>query len=401
MSKKADKFLQAAQEAMGKRNYAKAIKNFRSYLSVVPDDKKALYTLADAYVFEGDIPTAIQLYMQVANHLKGRGFTMKAIAVCKRIINIDENNSRARNLMMELYQDKTTEEESSKIITSGALTEKKDEGERKEEEAEAQKTLDFIAQSAEVGGPVTYDEVSVSGMQAVSQDPDIEKSTGSQLFKETVAMPKAASPDQFKPPSAATTESMPETLTGGFEIVDSQGQEIKTSTLFPTPEQVLDEKPASKPGSQRTMTQETRILGAKDLLFNELNKDEYLRLIDKMEIRIYQPGDMIVKEGDPGDSMFIICSGEVRVMTRDKSGKEVELAVLGEGDFFGEVSLLTGKPRTATILSKANTELLELNSRSLPEIESYCPNLRSKLEDFYHRRTMHTIETLISFHNEE
>jgi hypothetical protein len=136
-----------------------------------------------------------------------------------------------------------------------------------------------------------------------------------------------------------------------------------------------------KPAVQRTVTQETRILKAKDLLFDELTAEEYL--------------EIIVKEGDPGDSMFIICSGEVSVRTRDRTGKEVELARLFEGDFFGEVSLLTGRPRTATITSITPTELLELKSSSMPEIQSRHPRIKEVLHEFHMKRIRSTIQVLV------
>ncbi len=383
MSKKAEKYLENANEAMGKRNYDKAIKHFKNYIQIVPDDMKAIYTMADAYSLSGDTSKAIELYYGVAEHLKSKGFIMKAIAVCKRILNIDSNNYNAKDLLQTLYKDKSIEDESS-----GAFKQPSQQAEKPQPAPQEQS--------------VEVDEVSVSGMQAVS-DGDNRTSTGSQVaFKETVRMPKASENNPFIPGANDAIMQGAQSFTGDFVTLDGMDDDFEGITKIDALDAV-DEHMMAPPEpvkkKERTDTQEIRILQAKDLLFKELSKEEYIKIIDQMDIHVFNAGEEIVKEGDPGDSMYIICSGKVEVLTKDKSGQNVSLAKLGEGDFFGEVSLLTGKPRTATIVALEKMELLELKLQHLPEIENYHPKIRDKLESFYHRRTMHTIETLIDTQN--
>jgi cAMP-dependent protein kinase regulator len=94
--------------------------------------------------------------------------------------------------------------------------------------------------------------------------------------------------------------------------------------------------------------------------------------------------------------MYLIVSGEVKVYTRGtgQSGN-VYLAKLGEGDFFGEVSVLTGKPRTATITASQRTELLRLDKEKLDSLLGGHPGIRRVLDDFYQRRAKHTVEAMI------
>lgn len=402
MSSKAEKYLEEAQIAMNKRNYSKAVKNFEDYLALMPDDKKIMYNLADAYVFNGDVQTAIKLYLQVAEHLRSKGFIMKAVAVCKRIVNLDPNNFHAKDLMHRLYKDKSSEEESSKIFTQSFTTAAVETP--KVSQPSPKPSPEFLPVFAADMKQTSTSEISISGMQAVSEEMAAEKATGSMSFKETVAMPKAKEMISAEAAKPKEDIKMPESLTGGFVAVTpedlylEQNKEAGKSDIDSFTgayNSAHFSSVASAPASKRTQTQEIRILKAKDLLFGELTELEYLKLIDLMEIRTFQPGEIVVKEGSPGDSMFIICNGEVSVVTKDKNGKDIQLAELGEGDFFGEVSLLTGRPRTATIYAISYTEVLELSRVSLPEIEDNFPKIREKLEDFYHRRTMHTIETLI------
>ncbi|HEV7425972.1 MAG TPA: cyclic nucleotide-binding domain-containing protein, partial [Thermoanaerobaculia bacterium] len=88
-------------------------------------------------------------------------------------------------------------------------------------------------------------------------------------------------------------------------------------------------------------------------------------------------------------------NGEVKVFTNGPGGTTLYLAKLGEGDFFGEVSMLTGKPRTATITASQRTELLRLDKEKLDNALAMYPGIRNVLNDFYQRRAEHTVEAMI------
>jgi len=135
----------------------------------------------------------------------------------------------------------------------------------------------------------------------------------------------------------------------------------------------------------------------KSPLFEVLSEEERNALIKEMDLEQHDQGDIVITEGDPGSSMYVIASGEVKVYTRAAggSGASVYLAKLGEGDFFGEVSVLTGKPRTATITASQRTELLRLDKEKLDTALSRFPGIRKVLDDFYKRRAAHTVEAMI------
>ena len=135
----------------------------------------------------------------------------------------------------------------------------------------------------------------------------------------------------------------------------------------------------------------------KSPLFEVLSDDERSALIEQMDLEQHDEGDIVITEGDPGSSMYVIASGEVKVYTRAAGGRgtALYLAKLGEGDFFGEVSVLTGKPRTATITASQRTELLRLDKEKLDNALSKYPRIRTVLDDFYKRRAEHTVEAMI------
>jgi cAMP-dependent protein kinase regulator len=129
-------------------------------------------------------------------------------------------------------------------------------------------------------------------------------------------------------------------------------------------------------------------------LFEMLADDEREAVIRGMEGETHDEGSVIISEGDPGSSMYIVASGAVKVYTRGAGGT-VYLAQLGEGDFFGEVSVLTGKPRTATITASERTELLRLDREKLDDVLARYPGIRKVLDEFYKRRAEHTVEAMI------
>lgn len=132
----------------------------------------------------------------------------------------------------------------------------------------------------------------------------------------------------------------------------------------------------------------------KSRLFEMLSEEERTAVVQEMEQETHDEGSVIITEGDPGTSMYLVASGGVKVYTRGTGGT-VYLANLGEGDFFGEVSVLTGKPRTATITASERTELLRLDKEKLDNALARYPGIRKVLDEFYKKRATHTVEAMI------
>ena len=122
-------------------------------------------------------------------------------------------------------------------------------------------------------------------------------------------------------------------------------------------------------------------------LFSDLTAEEFVDVAIMLVRRSEKAGTVIVTEGAPGDSMFIVSTGEVEA-TRDQDGEAVKLATLRDGDFFGEIAVLSGEPRTATVTANKNTELLELSRSDLNVICSRHPDVEAKLRLAYDERSM-------------
>lgn len=129
--------------------------------------------------------------------------------------------------------------------------------------------------------------------------------------------------------------------------------------------------------------------------FEVLSEEEKRAVSERLDLQEFSEGDLVISEGEKGTSMYVIASGEVNVYTTSPKGERVHLARLGEGDFFGEVSVLTGKPRTATISACGKTTLLRLDRDQLDAIVESHPRVRQVLEEVCRRRAEKTIEAMI------
>ena len=124
-------------------------------------------------------------------------------------------------------------------------------------------------------------------------------------------------------------------------------------------------------------------------LFAAFSKDEFGAIVDKLEPVEYMAGERIIAEGDEGDAMYLISSGGGRVV-KEVEGQELILDSLAEGEFFGEMSLLVGGPRSASVFATTATEVLRLKSSDLFEIMKKYPRIETVLEEFYEKRSKAT-----------
>ena len=92
--------------------------------------------------------------------------------------------------------------------------------------------------------------------------------------------------------------------------------------------------------------------------------DEQLAMLAAVITRRGVPrGAMLMAEGDPTDSLYIVLSGRLKVMMSDSDGKEVILSLIGPGEFFGEMGLIDDSPRSASVVTIEPCELLSISKR--------------------------------------
>jgi CRP-like cAMP-binding protein len=95
-------------------------------------------------------------------------------------------------------------------------------------------------------------------------------------------------------------------------------------------------------------------------------------------------GTIVIRQGDPADRFYLAESGSYRVsQTGEGETAERELRLLGAGDVFGEIGLLTGGPRTATVQAAESGRLWALDADAFAELVAAGPGLGSRLLDLY------------------
>jgi CRP-like cAMP-binding protein len=120
-------------------------------------------------------------------------------------------------------------------------------------------------------------------------------------------------------------------------------------------------------------------------IFAPLSDEETERLAEFSRVRVYAPGEAIVRIGQEGNSMFIIMRGSVEVQV-PQGGTIKVINKLRENDFFGEMSLLTGEPRTATVVATEETEVLRIGKEAIKPIFEANPDLVSSIGEMIEER---------------
>jgi len=121
----------------------------------------------------------------------------------------------------------------------------------------------------------------------------------------------------------------------------------------------------------------TERLSAVDI-FAPLSPDETTMLAQAAVSHVFAPGETVIRAGDPGSSMFVVHKGKVQVQVNE-NGRPRTVATLNEGDFFGEMALFTGEPRTANVLALEETEVLEIGHAAMKRVFDTNPDLVESL----------------------
>ena len=130
--------------------------------------------------------------------------------------------------------------------------------------------------------------------------------------------------------------------------------------------------------------------------FAGLDADALSRVAATLRTRRFRRGEVVFHAGDPGDALFLIMSGEVKISLPSETGDEAILASLRDGDVFGELALLDGAPRSATATALVAAEIVELPRTAFRELIANEPAVRdallASLAGELRRLTMHVEE---------
>ena len=131
-------------------------------------------------------------------------------------------------------------------------------------------------------------------------------------------------------------------------------------------------------------------------LFEGLSDDDLAAIAARLQKRSFRAGEIVFHQGDLGDSMYFVNNGSVNIHLPGEDSRRISLKDLGAGEFFGEVALLDGEPRTASALCSTNTTLLELQREALEEYLKNRPQAAMSILRSMGQRMRRTISLLDS-----
>ncbi len=121
-----------------------------------------------------------------------------------------------------------------------------------------------------------------------------------------------------------------------------------------------------------------------------LTPSEQQILVERTRLLLYAPGEKVFSQGDPGESFYLIKSGRLRVTVCSQEGECFLTKDMAPGEFFGEMALLTGEPRSATVEALTDAELLILDKSALRELLVANPNVDRLISEVLARRQLRT-----------
>lgn len=124
--------------------------------------------------------------------------------------------------------------------------------------------------------------------------------------------------------------------------------------------------------------------------FTDLPEDELDRIMDQLEIVNLKSGEILFREGDPGENMYIVVSGELEILKAPDTDNELILNRVPEGEYIGEMSLVTGAPRTASIRAHGDVVLLSMSRAQLMDLLQQHPQLASTMINVLSQRLDNT-----------
>ena len=129
-------------------------------------------------------------------------------------------------------------------------------------------------------------------------------------------------------------------------------------------------------------------------LFLTLEPDEMITLRQGVFVRQVEAGEAIIRQGDFGDSLFVVKSGRLLATMQLPGGSEIEVGKLEPGQVFGEMSMMTGSPRSATVKSGENCIVVEINKSAMDLLLSKDAGLAERISLLINDRTTANEATL-------
>jgi cAMP-dependent protein kinase regulator len=376
----------AAEELISLGQLEPGAVQLRLAVAAAPGEIKLRQRLADVLVQLGRVPEAIEQLQQVAGHFAAAGRPFQAMAVNLVILELDPAHRETQDALAGLYADR-----------SGEVA------------AVAPRLPESMSGSLpEPGAPFGDDDdeqvqVGLPGkgqpLRAASLPPAGVRSMPSEPAAPGTPAP-APAPIDFNEDShsAIGADVQPRGRRGGSNLARQMGGLLRRTSALRGRSRagVLPARPRPAP-PQREVTLDVAAL-SRTPFFSALERQAFVDVLEEMELRLAPEGHMIVEEGAPGDSMFVVVEGQVAVVrergpdgARLPPDRRLLVARLGEGEFFGEMALINRSARLASVVAETDALLLELECDAFDGLLDRHRSLSDVLHTFSRERLLETL----------
>ncbi len=398
-----DQLRKKAKTALLDGKYKQALTFFDELHEAEPGDLRTHVKLAELREKTGDTAAAIKDYIAIANAYAEQGFVVQAIAINKIILRLDENRTEVKERLKKLSSERGDDWAITTVSPANDLKAMDISGKDRAKLSfermpllsglsgdELESFMDslelrevpaheYIYRRGEIGDHLYLIGMGSVGLEAaiVSGENRIYSRLGEgDFFGEHAFMSRSEHHDE------AIAETETSVLMINRETFDSWVE--KHPAIQSTVEEFYRKRVLA------------RILAITPV-FEGVPPGARLALSEKFQLKSFTGGETVVKEGEAGDTFYLIRSGHVAVSTcgMGGEGEQIALGKMGEGAFFGEVSLLTDKPRTATVTADGDLELMELTRDDFNDIVAIHPSVLKVVEAYQKQRVQATIKTLM------
>jgi hypothetical protein len=416
------------------KKYARAVEILKTRLQKKGPNPSLRMQLADVLILADKKQEAVALLLPLADQYAREGFAAKAVSVLKKIQKVDPGRRDVEERLARQIEERQREAVPPRAATTAPGF---DEAAPPAAEAEpgagasleigfvmapvstpAEPTVRFEAPPAVERAPLPPRAAPPPSAPdaALPTSPDATLPVSSPLvapllnaepLPALIDIPPTPTAAPFPPSAAAVPEAEIEDYDLLYAGSGDDAEEIEV------PLEAVEEPTAAEPMSAGQFTDE--LMGLVDSVFQEFaapagsalvapaiappsqivvsplfrdfSVDEMVAVIQGLRLLTFGRGGVILREGSPGGSLYTLTSGRVRAFKKDPAtGRQVQIGDLSEGAFFGEMSILTGQPRMASIVALTRCELLELDRPTLDEITKTHPHVWAVLREFAEER---------------
>jgi CRP-like cAMP-binding protein len=358
MDPKLNKLKDRAAEWYKKGKYDKALDAFLTLVRADPHNPRWFLKLGETYKKLGQTTRAADAFRSAARQYAGQGFVLKAIAMCNLILGLDPQDEETQRMLASFHA--SQREAAGRPLVPAPKREEAPPAEPPASAAPERPAPESSAAPAAPEPPAPSDDRPLSPGERAHKRRTLPPGTrlDSLILKEVV--PEARPQDEGLTPLASGVFEIPldEELEAAFQEAVA-AEQAPAPRLPPTP------------------------------LFSSLTPGSLRSLVEKVTIQVYQAGERIVKEGDPGNTLYVVVEGEVKVYREGPPRRE--LARLGEGAFFGEIAVITRFPRTSSVEAACETTVLEISTDVIGDVIDEYPEVLKVLLRFFRDRLINSL----------